>query len=334
MNPAPCIPDGELAYKDAVFLSPHKFIGGPGTPGVLVAKRSLLGHRVPAVPGGGTVVFVSPNGHCYHPDPEVREEGGTPGIVESIRAGFAFALKEAVGSEEILRREHDLARRALRFWGANPQLEILGSGRAERLAIVSFGVRHAGRMLHANFVVAVLSDLFGIQARSGCFCAGPYLHRLYAIPEVWSKRMQAEVVKGQAGAKLAFTRITFNYFITETVFQYLLDAVDLIAREGWKLLPLYRFDPASGLWQHRDHAGWGPPSLEHVLHARPARLRTAPESVLANQLEQAREIIGKVHARPVAGPLDDPRLSEGFERIRWFPLPSEGLARSRAGRTA
>ena len=103
--------------------------------------------------------------------------------MESIRAGLAFALKDAVGSEEIRRREHDLARRALRRGRANPQIEILGNTELERLAIVSFGLRHAGRLLHANFVVAVLSDLFGIQARSGCFCAGPYIHRLYPIDE-------------------------------------------------------------------------------------------------------------------------------------------------------
>jgi selenocysteine lyase/cysteine desulfurase len=120
MNPVPDVADGHLAHKDAVFISPHKFVGGPGTPGVLVAKRSLLRNRVPSVPGGGTILFVSPTGQSYHPDPAIREEGGTPGIVESIRAGLAFALKDAIGSHEIRRREHDLARRALVSWAENP----------------------------------------------------------------------------------------------------------------------------------------------------------------------------------------------------------------------
>ena len=163
----------DMTGKDAVFLSPHKFLGGPGTPGVLVAKRRLFRNRVPSVPGGGTILFVSPREQSYHPDPAVREEGGTPAIVESIRAGLVFALKEAVGAQEIRRRERELARRALAAWGANPQIEILGGTEAERLAIVSLGLRHPRGLLHANFVVAVLSDLFGIQARSGCFCAGP-----------------------------------------------------------------------------------------------------------------------------------------------------------------
>ncbi|MGZ4239333.1 MAG: aminotransferase class V-fold PLP-dependent enzyme [Solirubrobacteraceae bacterium] len=333
MNPAPDRPDGDLAHKDAVFVSPHKFIGGPGTPGVLVVKRSLLRNAVPSVPGGGTVLFVTPSRHSYHPDPEIREEGGTPGIVESIRAGIAFSLKDAVGSDEIRRREHDFARRALRSWGTNPNIEILGSTQLERLAIVSFGLRHGGGHLHANFVVAVLSDLFGIQARSGCFCAGPYLHRMYAIDEVWSTRMEAEVAKGNAGAKLAFTRISFNYFISETVFDYIVDAVHLLAREGWKLLPLYRFDPVTGLWHHRSAAPEEPPSFHDVLAGGRGRMQSAPETVLPGQLAAARRTIAAVEERPPGGSLDDPEVSEEFERIRWFPLPNEGLQRLRAGDT-
>jgi len=295
MNPTPARADGELAYKDAVFVSPHKFIGGPGTPGVLVVKRSLLRNAVPSVPGGGTVLFVTPSRHSYHPDPEIREEGGTPGIVESIRAGIAFALKDAVGCDEISRREHDFARRALRSWGENPNIEILGSTELDRLAIVSFGVRRGTGHLHANFVVAVLSDLFGIQARSGCFCAGPYLHRLCAIDEARSARMEAEVAGGNAGAKLAFTRITFNYFSSETVFDYIVDAVHLIADEGWKLLALYRFDPGTGLWHHRDGVRENTPSLRDALTGPSARPSSSPESVLPGQLAAARRLIARLN---------------------------------------
>jgi selenocysteine lyase/cysteine desulfurase len=334
MNASPGADDGGLAYKDAAFISPHKFIGGPGTPGVLVAKRSLLRNRVPSVPGGGTVLFVSPSGHAYEPDPEIREEGGTPGIVESIRAGLAFAVKETIGCEEIRRREHELARRALWAWGANPQIEILGSTVPERLAIISFGVRHAGRLLHANFVAAVLSDLFGIQARSGCFCAGPYLHRIYRIDQPWSTRMEAEVTKGHMGAKLAFTRITFNYFISEPAFQYILDAVHLLAREGWRLLPLYRFDPDTGLWQHRGPLPGPAADLSAAVDHRPQSLPTAPESVLVAQLERAREVIAAVKADPPTSSLRDQAVSDEFERIRWFPLPSDGLEQRQARRIA
>jgi selenocysteine lyase/cysteine desulfurase len=322
----------DMSGKDAVFLSPHKFVGGPGTPGILVVKRALLRNRVPSVPGGGTILFVSPKGHSYHPEPSIREEGGTPAIVESIRAGLVFALKEAVGADEIHRRERDLARRAIRAWSLNPQIEILGGEDAERLAILSLGLRHPRGLLHANFVVAVLSDLFGIQARSGCFCAGPYIHRMYPIDDEWSRQMDAEVNAGHMGAKLAFTRLSFNYFITETVFEYIVAAIDMLATDGWKLLPLYRFDPETGLWHHRDSAPEPAPRLDEALDGVTRPGATAPESVLSGQLRKARWIIDAAGARPPRGPLRDPAVSEAFERVRWFPLPGEGLAQVLAAR--
>ena len=168
-NPRRACGDG----KDAVFLSPHKFIGGPQTPGVLVVRRDLIRNRVPTAPGGGTVAFVDPVGHRYLDDPVAREEGGTPAIVESIRAGLVFALKQAVGTDVIQAREERLWRRALHRWAGNPHIEVLGNRRARRLSIVSLRLRHGERYLHHNFVVALLNDLFGIQARGGCSCAGP-----------------------------------------------------------------------------------------------------------------------------------------------------------------
>ncbi|MDX6225388.1 MAG: hypothetical protein QOE64_1764, partial [Frankiales bacterium] len=171
-----------LAYKDAVFLSPHKFIGGPSTPGVLVARRELFTNRVPDVPGGGTVAYVNPTEHRYLDDPVHREEGGTPAIVESIRAGLVFQLKQAVGIDVIRQREEAFVQRAIAAWSAEPTIEILGNVTARRLSIVSFVVKgRQARYLHHNFVVALLNDLFGIQSRGGCSCAGPYGHRLLGI---------------------------------------------------------------------------------------------------------------------------------------------------------
>jgi selenocysteine lyase/cysteine desulfurase len=335
MNPSPGIPDGQLAYKDAVFLSPHKFVGGPGTPGVLVAKRSLFQNRVPAVPGGGTITFVDPTHHSYDPDPAIREEGGTPAIVESIRAGLAFGLKEAVGAEEIGRREEDFVRRALDSWSADPNIEILGNQEVERLAIVSFGLRHRRGLLHSNFVVAVLSDLFGIQARSGCFCAGPYIHRMYPVDQAWSRRMGSEVALGHLGAKLGFVRVGFNYFMSDAVFDYIVEAVHLLANEGWKLLPLYRFDPRTGLWRHENRRAEAPVSL-HDLSFTSGRLElhgeraTEPESVLPGYLEETRRILREVETTYGGTELRDPSVTPRFERIRWFPLPGEALADLRA----
>ncbi|MDQ1617008.1 MAG: hypothetical protein QOJ60_2947, partial [Actinomycetota bacterium] len=235
-------------HKDAVFLSPHKFIGGPGTPGVLAVRRELLTNRVPVVPGGGTVAYVNPLEHRYIDDPAHREEGGTPAIVESIRAGLVFQLKESVGTDTIRAREEELLRRAVDAWRQVPGIEILGNLDAERLSIVSFVVRRpGGRYLHHNFVVAVLNDLFGIQSRGGCSCAGPYGHRLLGIDIERSHEFEREITHGCEGIKPGWVRINFNYFISDAVLDYIVAAVRLVAEQGCRLLPAYRFDPATGL---------------------------------------------------------------------------------------
>jgi selenocysteine lyase/cysteine desulfurase len=335
MNASPALADGHLAYKDAVFLSPHKFPGGPGTPGVLVAKRHLFANRVPGTPGGGTIAYVTPDHQIYHPDPVHREEGGTPGIVESIRAGLVFGLKDAVGAGTIKELEEGYVQSALDSWAPNPNLFVLGNPDLRRVAIVSFGIRYPLEarpvgMLHSNFVVALLDDLFGIQARSGCFCAGPYVHRLLDFDAETSTAHEAEVLRGYAGIKLAFVRLSFNYFISETAFQYLVDAVDFLAYHAWKLLPLYTFDPRSGLWHHRERPRSAPLSLAGFSYGEAngtGRLRlAADESLLAGHLEQARRIVAEIEANPPADVAPSAAVSEEFERLRWFPLPHEGLA--------
>ena len=199
-RPAPdgSVADADLDTKDALFISTHKLIGGPGTPGILVARRELFRNRVPTVVGGGTVAFVNQLEHRYLADIEHREEAGTPDIVGSIRAGLVFQLKDAVGEDVIAEREHGFIGRAIERWERVPTIEILGDRRARRLSIVSFRVRHGERFLHHNLVVALLNDLFGIQSRGGCSCAGPYGHRLLGIDLETSHRYEAE---NPAGAR-------------------------------------------------------------------------------------------------------------------------------------
>ena len=318
--------DHPLSYKDAVFLSPHKLIGGPGTPGVLVVRRDLLTNSVPDVVGGGTVTYVNPSEHVYLDDPVAREEGGTPAIVESIRAGLVFQLKQAVGVDVIRAREHDFVRRAMAAWDEHPNIDVLGNRSAERLSIVSFTVRRpGGRYLHHNFVVALLNDLFGIQARGGCSCAGPYGHRLLGIDIERSHEFEREITHGCEGIKPGWVRVSFNYFISETVFRYLVDAVALVADHGWSLLTDYLFDPASGMWRHRAGPVEPPLRLADVGYDAdgafryPTHRETAPESALAGYLEEGTRILSAHAEAPEDGA---PPVSADFEALRWFDLPA------------
>jgi selenocysteine lyase/cysteine desulfurase len=311
-------------HKDAIFLSPHKFPGGPQTPGVLVVRRDLVRNTVPTAPGGGTVAFVDPIGHRYLDDPVAREEGGTPAIVESVRAGLVFGLKQAVGAAVIQASEQRLRRRALDRWEKIPGIEILGSHRSARLPVISFRIRHGAQYLHHNFVVALLNDLFGIQARGGCSCAGPYGHRLLEIGPARSHALRDEVGHGCDGVKPGWTRVNFNYFITDAATGYMIDAVELIAADGYRLLPDYRFDPHTGLWRHADGPPRPPLQLAEVTYrpdgeiTYPRRRAQAGEDAFPGYLDQARALLATRPRRIDGGPTG---LSPEFEALRWFPLP-------------
>ncbi|HEY2308174.1 MAG TPA: aminotransferase class V-fold PLP-dependent enzyme [Streptosporangiaceae bacterium] len=327
---APPSPEQPLAYLDAIFLSPHKMIGGPATPGVLVARRELFANRVPDVPGGGTVLYVNPDEHRYLDDPVQREEGGTPAIIEAIRAGLVFQLKQAVGMPAIRAREEQFLTRAVAAWQAEPAIELLGNLDAKRLSIVSFVVRSpSGKYLHHNYVVALLNDLFGIQSRGGCSCAGPYGHRLLGIDMERSHEFEREIARGCEGIKPGWVRVNFNYFISDTAADYLIRAVRMVARDGWKLLGDYLFDPLTGRWRHRDGVVEPPISLYDVAYSAtgsvsmPASTPTGGEELLAQHLADAEKIFANA-ARPDLG--NHPaRVSRGFEHLRWFDLPPSAL---------
>lgn len=322
--------NGHLIYKDAIFISPHKFIGGPGTPGLLIVKKQLLHNKIPSAPGGGTVAYVNSSDHRYLDDPIHREEGGTPAIIESIRAGLVFQLKEAVGAQEIREREGRFIHRAIERWTQHPRLHILGNLKAWRLSIVSFMIRHDDRYLHHNFVVALLNDLFGIQARGGCSCAGPYGHRLLGIDLTRSKEFEREIVRGCEGVKPGWVRVNFNYFISEETFDYIIQAVEMVAEHGWRLLPDYRFCPVSGLFKHR--AGRPNPalSMKDITYTKGkleyrSRHFTEPESALVSYLEEAERIFKNAAQAHQGIRMEPPQLSPDFEHLRWFPLPHEVL---------
>lgn len=330
--------DDPLDYKDAVFLSPHKFVGGPGTPGVLLAKRSLFGNRVPGRPGGGTVEFVTESYHRYVADPELREEGGTPAIIESIRAGLVFHLKEAVGTDVVRERESTLTRRAIRVWEKNPALEVLGPHDAHRLAILSFTVRYDDRRyLHHDLVTALLNDLFGIQARGGCSCAGPYGARLLHISGDLLDDHVRKIEEGCRSLKPGWTRVGFNYFISDAEADFILRAVDWVATHGWKLLPWYDFDPVTGSWRHRDWKPHAPMSLHDIRYGDdgvtfPSRHTRASEDAFGAYFEEAERIRERAEREVPTLDVANGVLEDEFEHMRWFPLAPDVVARLRGAR--
>ena len=242
-------PDDECR-KDAVFISVHKFVGGPQTPGVLAANKALFVTDVPAEPGGGTVLYTSPWAYKYLEDLEHREEGGTPPIVQVIRAGLAFDLKELIGTKRIEAVEHHYVRRAMQAWGNDPQIRILGDPKAPRIGIVSV-ILDQGR-LHHNLAVRLLNDLYGIQVRGGCMCAGTYGHDLLGIGQQQSEAIRCSLDEGDVGAKPGWVRCSFSPATSEEEFAVLLEAVPHIAHNWRMYAEQYTMDPDTAEWHHKE----------------------------------------------------------------------------------
>ncbi len=261
---------------DAIFISPHKFIGGPGTPGILVFNPVLYTLATPSTAGGGTVTYVSSSAHHFTDDIEAREDAGTPAIIQKIRAGLVFWVKNAMGVATIEQREEAFIRGAIERLGKHSNVALLGNLEAPRLAMLSFMVRSSdGGYLHPRFVVRLLNDLFGIQSRGGCACAGPYGHRLLNIGDAVSHSYRDAILEGFEGIKPGWTRLNFNSFISDDEFEFLLAAIEFIADYGERFVQLYQFDWRTGAWTHpRDVA---PPSFMAVLEgalATPAAVPT------------------------------------------------------------
>lgn len=246
----------DTAYFDAVFFSPHKFIGGPGASGLLVIRDDLYRRDLPpTVSGGGTVRFVSATDQDYVEDPQEREKAGTPGILQTIRAALAIDLKAAMDIERIHQREEELLRRGYQRFTEIAEIEpIVPLGDKQRLAIYSFNVRWRGGYLHPRFVVRLLNDLFGIQSRAGCSCAGPYGHRLLHIDPTTSERYRHAIEAGEEGLKPGWVRLNFHYLMTDAEFEFVCDSIEFVGRYGVYFLPEYDFDVRSGAWNHRDDA--------------------------------------------------------------------------------
>jgi selenocysteine lyase/cysteine desulfurase len=226
-------PKDPLEKLDAIFFSPHKFLGGPGTSGVLVFDSELYANKVPDHPGGGTVTWTNPwGGHHYHPDIEIREDGGTPGILQAIRTALCINLKEQMGVDKILKRDQELTQLLLSGLEKIPTLHILDGHIKDRIGIVSFYVEK----IHYNLIVRLLNDRYGFQVRGGCSCAGTYGHYLYHIDQAKSKKITDKIDQGNLSDKPGWVRCSIHPTMTNNEVLLFIKAMEAIVKsiEKWK----------------------------------------------------------------------------------------------------
>jgi selenocysteine lyase/cysteine desulfurase len=240
------------ADLDAVYFSCHKFLGGPGTPGVLIFNSKLYKNRIPDQPGGGTMLYSNPwKVHEYITNIEQREDGGTPPILQGIKAAMCIRLKEEMGVERILKREEEMLLRLFGRFSKIPRVEILGGNNGKRLGVVSFTVKNA----HYNLIVNILNDRFGIQARGGCSCAGTYGHLLLRIDEARSYEILNLLRAGEMLYKPGWVRLSIHPTMTDTEIDYMMDAIEMtVARyEEWR--KDYVYDPVCNEYVFKGLAG-------------------------------------------------------------------------------
>jgi selenocysteine lyase/cysteine desulfurase len=239
---------------DAIYFSMHKFLGGPGTPGVLIFGRRLYGGGVPDRPGGGTILYSNPwGGREYFADIEGREDGGTPPILQAIKAALCIRLKEEMGVTQLLRREEEMVEHVFDRLPGMPGVTILAAAQRRRLGIVSFVVEHA----HYNLIVRILNDRFGIQTRGGCSCAGPYGHYLLNIDKPQSGAIRNALLSGDLSRKPGWVRLSLHPTMPDEEIDYILDAIEITVQRYREWKEGYVYDPRSNEFEFRGHMATG-----------------------------------------------------------------------------
>ncbi|MGS0524396.1 aminotransferase class V-fold PLP-dependent enzyme [Zobellia nedashkovskayae] len=220
-------PENEDDYLDAITCSPHKFLGGPGSSGVLIFNKKLYKNLVPDNPGGGTVSYTNPWGdHDYIDDIETREDGGTPGFLQAIRIALSIQLKEQIGVRNILDREHELNDIIFDKLSKIENLHILAENNKDRLGVFSFYIDNA----HYNLVVKLLNDRFGIQTRGGCSCAGTYGHYLLHVDQLTSKAIERKILEGCLMERPGWVRMSIHPTMTNAEIEFICDAIETVSK--------------------------------------------------------------------------------------------------------
>lgn len=216
-------PENPLQHLDAIYFSPHKFLGGPGTTGILIFDPKLYTNRVPDNPGGGTVDWTNPwGGHKYIDEIEAREDGGTPAFLQTIKVALCFQLKAEIGVDHILQREAEILARVWERFDRLPKLHVLANNIRERLGVMSFYIDN----LHYNLGVKLLNDRFGIQTRGGCSCAGTYGHYLLHVSQQHSKSITDKINHGDLSEKPGWIRLSLHPTMTDAEVDFILDAIE------------------------------------------------------------------------------------------------------------
>lgn len=254
-------------FMDGIYFSPHKFLGGPGTSGLLLIHKRIYNTQLPPTcAGGGTVSYVNQQSHDFKADIEAREDAGTPDILQTIRISKVLELKKAIGYEWIEQIEKSYRQQALsRLWN-HANIEVIGPVqvlKADFLSIFSFNIRYEDGYLHPRFVTTLLNDLFGIQARAGCSCAGPYGHQLLGIDEAKSKQYREVILEGFEVMKPGWVRVNFHYILEQATVDFILGAICFIAENGYTFLKAYTVNPETGLWQHNGNKCQALQNQEH-----------------------------------------------------------------------
>ncbi|MCF7792394.1 MAG: aminotransferase class V-fold PLP-dependent enzyme [Candidatus Cloacimonetes bacterium] len=241
------------SYFDAIYLSPHKFLGGPGSSGILIFNENIYPKQLPpTVAAGGTVDYVSPEGEEYIHDIETREKPGTPGILQAIKTSLAFQVKEKVGLEAIEKIENYYYSNFKKAFECEDKILFYGPQEVEKkVPIIPFNIVHGDRILHSKFVTRLLNDLFGIQTRAGCSCAGPYGHKLMHIEMQTSNYYRCMITNvGYSGIKPGWVRLNLHYALSEDEFEYIIEAIKFAVKYAHRFIPQYVFDMKAGDWKH------------------------------------------------------------------------------------
>ena len=235
------------AYLDAIFFSPHKFLGGPGTSGVLIFNKNLYHNMVPDNPGGGTVVWTNPWGeHKYFDDIEMREDGGTPGFLQTIRTALSIQLKEEMGVENIEAREHEIIKKVFKELTPVKNLIFLAEQHQERLGVFSFYIND----LHFNLGVKLLNDRFGIQTRGGCSCAGTYGHFLLHVDQQTSHELIEKLAQGCMLDKPGWIRMSIHPTTTDEEVTYICESVKSLAANFKEWAKDYTYNKNTNEFEH------------------------------------------------------------------------------------